>query len=394
MPSPCNVKNPIRQRPSLSVTRYVFRGCVVLALLALAMLPSASRAQKFDPFKDAAKGKLPVGKSGAKGKNTGKPTNSKPTSKNGKSVKRTSTLRARPRPAARPVRMTSGPAPKASPRPKVSPKTPPTPATPPALTPPEKPYAGQTYKNPRDGAIMVWVPGGTFLMGTDDRTAQRDERPAVAVELTGFWMYKYPVTVAQYRKFAQATGHSMPEAPKWEWQDDYPMVDVSWNDARAYCKWAGIELPTEAQWEYAARGPDSRLYPWGNEFDPGRLWYSDKGRQSPGSTLRPENISESPFGILDMVGNVWQWCQDYYDKSYYHTAPPPKNPRDRLRNPQRKDPRGPNFGPERVLRGGSWTFRSVSASDFFQASRRYLSDPDKANAERGFRGVFMPQNPP
>lgn len=255
------------------------------------------------------------------------------------------------------------------------------------MEPPVKPYAGQTYTNPRDKATMIWVPGGTFLMGTDERVAPPQEKPAVAVALSGYWMYKYPVTVAQYRKFCEATGHPMPDAPAWGWDEDFPMVNVSWNDAVAYCEWAGIKLPTEAQWEFAARGPESLLYPWGNKFDPSRLWNSASGRIGPASVLRPENISESPFGIVDMVGNVWQWCQDWYEPDYYRRAAA-KNPRNLLRNPQQRDPKGPGLGSERILRGGSWTMRIGGTGSAFQAYRRYAAPPDKGDAESGFRGVF------
>ena len=244
--------------------------------------------------------------------------------------------------------------------------------------------------NPHDGAIMVWVPEGTFLMGSQNRTAYPDEKPVISVQLSGYWMYKYPVTVGQYKKFCQATGHPMPAtAPSWGWRDDYPMVNVTWKDAMAYCAWAGVTLPTEAQWEYAARGRMGRLYPWGNSFDASRLWFSPSGRDSAASVHRTENISESPFGIVDMVGNVWQWCLDWYDGEFYAAAPPSRNPNDLLHNPQLIDPPGPARGVEKVLRGGSWSHRpSIAASNFFQASRRYYAMPDRGDTERGFRCVF------
>ena len=136
---------------------------------------------------------------------------------------------------------------------------------------PNTPVAGATRINPKDGAVMVYVPAGEFVMGDDQMPRSSPRR---TVTLDAFWIYKNDVTVAQYRKFCQATGRQMPQTPTWGWKDDHPVVNVTWDDAKAYCDWAGAALPTEAQWEKAARGTDGRMYPWGNEWDAGKLWCS------------------------------------------------------------------------------------------------------------------------
>ena len=122
----------------------------------------------------------------------------------------------------------------------------------------------QTRINPKDGAEMVFVPAGEFIMGSDFDT---DERPPHAVMLDGYWIYKTEVTLGAYRKYCQQTGHATPPETGWLQDDTHPVVFVSWEDAAAYAKWAGGALPSEAQWEKAARGTDSRIYPWGNEWD-------------------------------------------------------------------------------------------------------------------------------
>ncbi len=120
---------------------------------------------------------------------------------------------------------------------------------------------------------MVRIPAGTFLMGSKAGEGSDDEHPQHTVDLTGYWIYRTDVTVAQYRKFCTATGREMPDAPDWGWQDDHPVVNVDWDDANAYADWAGAALPTEAQWEKAARGTDGRIYPWGNDWDATKCQY-------------------------------------------------------------------------------------------------------------------------
>jgi formylglycine-generating enzyme required for sulfatase activity len=171
-------------------------------------------------------------------------------------------------------------------------------------------------------------------------------------------MYKNLVTVAQYRRFCEATGRSMPDAPGWGWHDDHPIVNVSWDDARAYAKWAGVSLPTEAQWEKAARGTDGREYPWGNDWDASKC-VNSVGSNSPGGTKAVGSCpaGASPYGGLDMAGNVWEWCADWYGSGYYASSPG-------------RNPAGPASGETRVLRGGSWLYGNATL--FRSANRNYL----------------------
>ncbi|MBI3922092.1 MAG: SUMF1/EgtB/PvdO family nonheme iron enzyme [Armatimonadetes bacterium] len=210
--------------------------------------------------------------------------------------------------------------------------------------------------NPIDGAEMVYIPAGEFIMGRDK--GEDDEKPMHTVYLDSYWIYKYEVTVAQYRSFCQATNRKMPRAPDWGWKKNHPIVNVSWHDAKAYCDWACVQLPTEAQWEKAARGTDGRIYPWGNEMDRDRRrcaegFFTLFGGTKPVGSY-PSGVS--PFGVYDLAGNVWEWCADRYDRDYYKISPS-------------RNPAGPGPGECRVLRGGSWhsaniNFTSTRASDW------------------------------
>jgi len=196
--------------------------------------------------------------------------------------------------------------------------------------------------NPRDSAAMIYIPAGEFVMGSSG--GQYDERPQRKVYLDAYWIYKYEVTVAQYRRFCQTTGRSMPDAPRWGYKDDHPIVNVTWNEAKAYADWASVALPTEAQWEKAARGTDGRKYPWGNQWDASKCANSVGGAAgSLGGTKLVGSYAEgvSPCGPHDMAGNVWEWCADWYAYSYYAHAPS-------------RNPPGPSSGEYRLLRGGSW----------------------------------------
>jgi iron(II)-dependent oxidoreductase len=222
--------------------------------------------------------------------------------------------------------------------------------------------SGQVRINPKDGAEMAWIPAGEFTMGADQeqidalwqrmgwpagwKQSDQDESPAHKVYLDGFWIYRYEVTNEQYAKFVSATGRSAPS----HWSggripsglEKHPMWNVSWEDAKAYCEWAGVRLPTEAEWEKAARGTDGRVWPWGNEWDPKKC--NAYGRAdgfyytAPVGSF-PQGVS--PYGVMDMAGNVWEWCADYYDDDYYAQSPA-------------RNPTGPTSGSERALRGGSW----------------------------------------
>jgi len=202
--------------------------------------------------------------------------------------------------------------------------------------------------NARDGAELVWIPAGEFLRGSLEGKGAGDERPQKQIHLDGYWIYKYPVTAAQYLKFCEATGKKF--SPPWgqemraepKGEEGKYAAQMSWHEAAEYARWAGAALPTEAQWEKAARGTDGREYPWGNDWDPNKCVSMERTlyRFSPGFLpvgSCPEGAS--PYGVQDMAGNVWEWVADWYDYEYYRTAPG-------------KNPPGPATGSHKVLRGG------------------------------------------
>jgi len=273
--------------------------------------------------------------------------------------------------------------------------------------------AVQTKINPKDGAEMVFVPAGPFKMGMDPIPMDQEQRPQYntpkhEVTLDGYWIYKYPVTVKQYKKYLEAnkdrkpyqhfTG-KMPEEPLWGWQDDHPMVMVDWDDAKDYAQWAGAALPTEAQWEKAARGTDERLYPWGNNWDPTACVHSDKvfcdakGTRPVGSC--PKNVS--PYGAMDMAGNVWEFCDDYFREDWYIRAEPnnPKGPPAFLTVKSEKNPQGVRHNASGVVtRGGSW---ALCAPKVFQTVNRDFpmgGMGDYPAMDTGFRCVVADANSP
>jgi len=167
----------------------------------------------------------------------------------------------------------------------------------------------ETKINSKDGSELILIPAGEFLMGSLDIDSQvvSNEKPQHKVYLDAYYIYKNDVTVAQYRVFCRVKRRKMPGLPDWA-KDDHPMICVTWDDAIAYAQWAGAALPTEAQWEKAARGQDGRLYPWGNAWDASKcqcskVQWGDAGKTSPVGTF-PSGAS--PYGVLDMVGNVEQ----------------------------------------------------------------------------------------
>ena len=206
------------------------------------------------------------------------------------------------------------------------------------------------------------IPAGEFLMGSDpkvDQGAYSNEQPQRKVHLDGYWMGKHPVTNTHYAAFVKAIGRQAPQ----HWQsgkipsgkEHHPVVNVSWEDAAAFCTWASqvtgreVRLPTEAEWEKAARGADGRIYPWGKEApDKSRCNFAgNENGTTPVGKYSP--LGDSPYGCVDMAGNVWEWCADWFDGGYYKTAP--------ARNPP-----GPQKGDYRVLRGGSWLYGGGSVS--------------------------------
>jgi formylglycine-generating enzyme required for sulfatase activity len=201
--------------------------------------------------------------------------------------------------------------------------------------------------NPKDVSEMVLVPAGEFLMGSadTDKDAQENEKPQHKAYLDTYYIYKTEVTVSQYRKFCEATKRKMPQEPSYKWQETHPIVNVSWNEAKVYAIWAGVMLPTEMQWEKAARGTDGRIYPWGNEWEKSkcanRLNSGENDTQTGTHPVGSFPEGASPYGILDMVGNVLEWCENRYDDNYYKITPT-------------KNPIGSVSRDGRVLRGGSW----------------------------------------
>ncbi len=221
----------------------------------------------------------------------------------------------------------------------------------------------------RDGKEMHLVPAGSFTMGTSD--GPEDERPEHAVDLPAYWMDTYPVTNAEYARFVAATGHRPPL--HWEGgefpptQADHPVVNVTWHDARAYAAWAGKRLPTEAEWEKAARGTDRRLWPWGMRFVPGRCNTREahRGGTTPVDAFVPQG--NSPYGIADLAGNVWEWTADWY-RAY-----------------EGSNYQSDSFGQEfKVLRGGSWRY----AGQYARCTARSFDAPGFACDSYGFRCVI------
>jgi formylglycine-generating enzyme required for sulfatase activity len=276
------------------------------------------------------------------------------------------------------------------------------------------PWTGEVPRNGKDGAELVWIPPGEFLMGTAPeeidaewrrfhwpekwKEAARNEAPMHRVRISrGFWLYRTEVTNAQYRKFLQATGRAEPA----RWGDPLyntpgqPVVGVSWDDAKAYCDWAGVRLPTEAEWEYAARGGDTGLHgrprhvfawgddlpktgnPAGNRADQAakqqvpeaKTWDIFAGYQegkayaAPASSLKPNS-----FGLYDVAGDVWEWCADWYARGYYRDSP-------------NQNPTGPSTGTSRVVRGGS----RYDSPNALRLSSRFQGVPGLRHVTLGFR---------
>ena len=232
------------------------------------------------------------------------------------------------------------------------------------------PFTFATRVNSKDGAEMVYVPAGPFVIGL-----YHGLNESGIVTMDAYWIFKNDVTVAQFRKFCRATGRKMPDPPPWGWKDNHPVVNVSWNSAKAYCDWARVRLPTYAQWEKAARGTDGRNYPWGDKGDPGKLRYSKEQEGDAGSTAPVGSFpaGASPCGCLDKAGNVFQWCADWNDGSL--------NLKRAKHNPQ-----GPTTGRFRELRGSSWYLPPNRGVDF-RCGQGMGAEPTNSTDNWGFRAV-------
>jgi formylglycine-generating enzyme required for sulfatase activity len=245
--------------------------------------------------------------------------------------------------------------------------TPAPPTLPPAL------QADGAWLRERDGAVMVLVRAGGFPMGS--QAGDANERPVHTVYLDAFWIDRTEVTNAQYRGCVDG-GACSPPANRGSYSHDsyfddpafdgFPVINVDWMQASAYCAWTGARLPTEAEWEKAARGDDGRTFPWGEELDCTAANYSDCGGDVVRAGSAPSGAS--PYGALDMAGNVWEWVADWYSGDYYANSP-------------ERNPTGPDAGEEKVLRGGSWD------SDWYgiRATVRFRFSPDDRSGISGFR---------
>jgi formylglycine-generating enzyme required for sulfatase activity len=232
------------------------------------------------------------------------------------------------------------------------------------------PASGTVRENAKDELKYVWVPPGAFQMGCSpgDNECGSDEKPSHQVTITkGFWMDQTPVTVGAYKRFSSETRRAMPSAPDFNsgWtNDNMPIVGVTWDDATAYCGWSGGRLPTEAEWQYAARGGstearygDIDAIAW-HSANSGKTTHNVGGKRANG------------FGLYDMLGNVWEWVNDWSNGNYYQSSPS-------------QDPQGPGNGQYRVLRGGSWYYYPSGV----RVPYRYDYDPTNGYNDNGFRCV-------
>jgi formylglycine-generating enzyme required for sulfatase activity len=268
----------------------------------------------------------------------------------------------------------------------------------PAVTATQTPAAGETRIRPSDGMALVFVPGGSFEMGSSDAEMAdvlaecpycnqdwfRGEQPAHRVSLAAYWIDQTEVSNEQYLGCFEAGTCERPHC----WDDTHfnglsqPVVCVDWFQAQAYCEWTGGRLPTEAEWEYAARGSQGRIYPWGDFFDGTRLnfcdlycdqeWKASEYDDGYPWTAPVGNYSEgaSWCGALDMAGNVLEWVNDWFDEDYYADTPV-------------DNPLGPAAGEGRGLRGGAWVYDRWGA----RCASRERADPTYQNVDTGFRCV-------
>lgn len=235
----------------------------------------------------------------------------------------------------------------------------------------------------RDGLDLVWVPAGCFLRGSEQ--GDDDEQPRREVCVSGFWLGRTEITNRQYARCVDA-GACRPPHDRVFYDDsayaDHPVVYVDWEQASAYADWQGCSLPNEAQWEYAARGPEGWTYPWGNEFEGARLNFCDvscayEWRDPDYEDGYPESAPAGQYehgaswvGALDLLGNVWEWAADWYDAGYYATLAGGV-----------LDPPGPPAGLGRVVRGGSW----ASYRGYTRAASRDWDSPTLRFVVVGFR---------
>ncbi len=312
---------------------------------------------------------------------------------------------------------------------------------------------------------MKWIPHGTFTMGSDDAKSMPNEKPAHQVEVDGFWMDSHLVTNAEFQKFVEKTGYVTtaeqkpeweelkkqlpPDTPRpddsllvpgslvftppdhavplhhlnawWSWvkganwrhpegpesdltgRDNHPVVHVSWDDANAYAKWVGKRLPTEAEWEYAARGGlEGKRFPWGDEFKPngkhmantfqGKFPHQAEAEDGFTGTSPVKSYPANGYGLYDVVGNVWEWTSDWYhvaanqQLSEHGTCKNPQGPA------QSFDPAMP-YALSHVIKGGSYLCH-VDYCESYRPSARRGQTPDTGTSHLGFRLVLSPEKKP
>jgi formylglycine-generating enzyme len=238
---------------------------------------------------------------------------------------------------------------------------------------PTQDYSMYKTKIGDEGREMVQIPEGPFTMGSQD--GDPDEVPEHQVFLKGFFMDRNEVTQTEYTRFAKMTKRPMPRIEVFEddqsklLQPEFAVMSVTWDDAMAYCKWAGKRLPTEAEWEKAGRGEGKRKYPWGEKFAVNAA--NVNGSEDGYKYLAPPGSFEagrSPYGIFDMTGNVAEWVADSYDEHYYKKSP-------------YRDPKGPDNADLKVVRGGSWRETEHNA----RLSKRFAAKHWRTDITIGFR---------
>jgi len=255
---------------------------------------------------------------------------------------------------------------------------------------------GATEISQVDGMILVYIPRGDFLMGSTDtdQGSDFDEQPQHIVSLDAYWIDQTVVTNAMYVAFLNKNGNLTEDHTTWldaadedvliyqvgdVWQsirgyENHPVVEVTWYGAQAYCKWVGRRLPTEAEWEKAARGPstglgDARIYPWGDEIDCDKAQYANCSGALLSANSKPAGAS--PYGVLGLSGNTWEWTADWYSDDYYALSPS-------------ENPKGPTEGETRVLRGASWEYDWKH----LRAANRRHNGPAVSMHDYGFRCVI------
>lgn len=241
----------------------------------------------------------------------------------------------------------------------------------------ERAQAEGEYSWAKDGSIMVYVPPGTFPMGSE--AGGSDERPVHEVDLAGFYIDKYEVSWRQWKLSGLPYSESsvsrlrQPRGPDWGIIDEQPVLNVSWYDAVAYSEWVGKRLPTEAEWEKAARGTDGRSFPWGNE-PPSierAMWREHPLAEVSTAPVDCCEKGASPYGVLNMAGNVYEWCEDVYEKDFYQRSP-------------KSQPVNRGEGRYRVLRGGAF----VLEAEDLRSAYRYRLLPQDRTPYIGFRTVL------